>query len=58
MAGMLPERKTRDAIEKANRKMLEEQDKRLERWREDRLNSIEKERATPSVIEKRFASAR
>lgn len=44
MAGMNPERKSQDAIEQANRKMLDEHDKRLEKWREDRLTSIERER--------------
>ncbi|WP_181176250.1 hypothetical protein [Mesorhizobium sp. B2-3-5] len=44
MAGMNPERKSQDAIEQANRKLLQENDKRLEKWREDRLNSIERDR--------------
>ncbi|MHB9398837.1 hypothetical protein ACYG9Z_01145 [Mesorhizobium sp. RSR380A] len=48
MAGMNPERKSQDAIEQANRKMLQEHDKRLEKWRENRLNSIERDRETPS----------
>ncbi|WP_179296131.1 hypothetical protein [Mesorhizobium sp. WSM4312] len=44
MAGMNPERKSQDAIEQANRKLLQENDKRLEKWREDRLNSFERDR--------------
>ncbi|MER8665287.1 hypothetical protein NKH34_29770 [Mesorhizobium sp. M1148] len=46
MAGMNPERKTQDAIEQANRKMLQEHDKRLEKWRKSRLNFIERDRET------------
>ena len=44
MAGMIPERKTHDAIEKANRKILDEHDKRLKVWRENRLRTIEDNR--------------
>jgi len=56
MAGMNPERKTHDAIEKANRKILDEHEKRLKEWREDRLKSIERARKESSANKVHHAS--
>ncbi|MBL8578886.1 MAG: hypothetical protein JNK47_16810 [Mesorhizobium sp.] len=58
MAGMNPERKTQNDIEKANRKMLEEQDKRLKEWRENRINSIDRDRKEASSQHLRSMSLR
>lgn len=57
MAGMNPERKTHEAIEKANRKILDEHDRRLKEWRVNRLKTIEDSRKQSLPREGRTASA-